>query len=629
MRHRRISQASSACLALVTASAASLATGGGATAATGRAQTRYTLTVRGVPIAGQAGKGAVAIVQNVSASGGDDGGIVPLSHGVATFTVPAGPYYAQVDFTDYAGGHRSADKIVQLPQFTVTGNQTVTLTEKSADSLVRFVTPRPAVADATNLLLLRSGAGSNGGTGLVLIDNVPVWISPVRQRPSTGMLSMFSAQTLTSPAGTKDPYEYNVAAAQSGLIRTGRQVITAASLATMRSRFYQDVPSTGTGYSVPNPVGFAGGAVTPGRLASARHTVVSRFGAVPGQLRPQDGPPAGGFPPSFYSLTYPLRLPGVLTQYYSAGPSLDWTTGYWQAYTFEGPPANSLISGGQNAADQVFRPGEQLSVNWNAYPLHPVPNTRLLGGQDPAATQASLTRAGNLLRIGIAPFGDNQAGHTGAGFAGDDRAKVSGSYVLDQNGVKIAGGNAVEPGQNLPPFLAQATLTSKPSVLRLSLTASRNGSAYQLSTRTTTVWTWRSAPPATGTKLPAGWSCSFVRAGRVCAVQPLLTLDYQVHGQALNGTTAAGAQVLGLTVGHIEPWSGSGAAISGVSVSVSYDSGHGWHAAVVRAAGAGAYRVTYSAPAGSCVSLRVHAADAAGGQISETISCGYKTAGRS
>ena len=58
-------------------------------------------------------------------------------------------------------------------------------------------------------------------------------------------------------------------------------------------------------------------------------------------------------------------------------------------------------------------------------------------------------------------------------------------------------------------------------------------------------------------------------------------------------------------------------------MSVSFDGGKVWHAAQVSGQ-AGHYTAVFTAPAGATVTLRTHAADAAGGTITETIPSAYR-----
>ena len=260
---------------------------------------------------------------------------------------------------------------------------------------------------------------------------------------------------------------------------------------------------------------------------------------------------------------------------------------------------------------------------WNAFPLHPTPNVNLLGTGNPFPVLPTASRAGNTLSLDVAPFGDNTPGHTGSGFSAGifgNLGTITGRYQLDQDGKQIAGGNAVAAAGGGPYLFLQARLSGKPAAIRFALTAARTGGVYRLSTASRTVWTWRSARRP-GARLPAGWLCATLTQS--CAVQPMLTLRYRVRGLALAGSARPGRQLIQLTVGHLQL--ARAARITGVSAAASADGGQTWQPAMVRSAGGGVFRVMFTAPPGARVSLRVHAADAAGGQITETITDGYQT----
>lgn len=228
-------------------------------------------------------------------------------------------------------------------------------------------------------------------------------------------------------------------------------------------------------------------------------------------------------------------------------------------------------------------------------------------------------RAGNKLTLIPNVFSDNEPGHAGSGFFDypGSGVKISGHYAVDQNGVQIAHGNAVSENSvlGLPPV----TLSPGPSVIRFELTAVREGARFPLSSSSDTVWTWHSAPRP-GATLPPAWVCAFT--GRHCAVQPMMTLNYVVHGLRPDESTAPGRQVIGLSVGHIEP--GPGVRVTHASMQVSFDGGHTWQPAAVTPAGPGQFTVSFTAPAGAKVTLRTSATDAAGGSITETIKDGYR-----
>ena len=126
--------------------------------------------------------------------------------------------------------------------------------------------------------------------------------------------------------------------------------------------------------------------------------------------------------------------------------------------------------------------------------------------------------------------------------------------------------------------------------------------------------------------MPVHWGC-FTKAGNVtrkCAVQPMLTLNYQVAGLRLNGATAPGRQVIRLSVGHLQL--ASNPAITRATMRVSFDGGKTWHTAKVSPAGKpGQFTAAFTAPAKAFVTLRVTATDKAGGSIVETITSAYKT----
>jgi hypothetical protein len=94
-----------------------------------------------------------------------------------------------------------------------------------------------------------------------------------------------------------------------------------------------------------------------------------------------------------------------------------------------------------------------------------------------------------------------------------------------------------------------------------------------------------------------------------------------VRGESLHGATHPGPQVIGLSVGHLQL--AHGARVTRAAVSVSFDGGKTWHPAKVTGHD-GSYTATFRAPAGTKVSLRTSAADAAGGSVTETLPNAYQ-----
>ncbi|MGO9501413.1 MAG: hypothetical protein ACLPUO_07520 [Streptosporangiaceae bacterium] len=492
-------------------------------------------------------------------------------HGTAKYSVPAGHYWAIGDFVNF-NRHSASERMVVLPQFTVRGNRTtVHLAERSATSQFTVATPRRSLLQGTGFTLVRGGLHHTSASFGTFDFGLKFWVNPTTTKPGVGTLQTYSSAQLTSPrkaAGA--PYAYNLNfTGPAGIIPSQHWAVSPASLATVSERYYQDVRTTGSWYT---------------------------FGGTLAQLV------AGSF-----SILLPVRLPGLQTQYMTGGI---WYGGYSE-FSYSG-------AGGQSDNYRQLQPGQQLTQNWNKYPLHPQPDAILpLPGaaQDELANFPSAVRVGNTLSLYTTPFSDNQLGHVGSGFYAGS-AHVTGSYAIYQDGARIAHGNAVNgiPG---------VRLSSKPSVVRFDLTAGRWSSWYPLSPKSTTVWTWRSAPEPHAV-VPSGWYCGFTPSGnllRRCAVQPMLTLSYDVHGLALNGVAPGGRQVIGVSVGHLQ--ASAGAPVNGASAQVSYDGGRFWQPASVARAGSGHFTIAFTPPPGVDVTLRFSAADSGGGSITETILRAY------
>ena len=546
-----------------------------------------TLTVTGTDLAGTPDTGDSVFVWNVDNGLRSDPSqaISGFYHGVAKFSVAAGHYWAVGIFGDAAFGATAPVRLDVLPQFTVSADTTVHLAARAADSKVTMVTPRPAVAQSTNFYLVR--ALRSGPQSVLQFSNFhsAIWVSPASHRTTVGWIRADASQELTSKPGPGTPYGYALSyAGPRGIITAQRYLVRPASLATVRESYYQDVAS-------------------PGYWAI--------YGSFPATFN-------GYAEPYIYS----ADLPGRRTMYLD-GPA-DWG-GYYGA---TGPAAGNAAFEGFRAV----RPGEHLRDDWGRYPLHPAPTVDLAPRNELTAYLPSADRAGNKLTLDLVPFGGNQPGQQSSyGFAAPHGATVSGSYQVDENGRKIASGNAVAAAHGGPEFYTRVPLASKPSVIRFMLATARTGPAYRLSTATRTVWTWRSAPRP-GAALPPDWYCynpasPVAPLPRHCAVQPMITLRYLVAGLALDGSAPAGRQRLTIVATHLPL--AKAAPITGAGLGLSFDGGKTWRRAAVHGTGHGRFRATFTAPAGSLVTLRASARDAAGGIVTETITRGYAIAGSS
>lgn len=545
-----------------------------------RASRMHTLTIKGFSLAGKPDTGDLVqlfSVDDTTLISGQAGAGV-FHDGVVRYSVPAGHYFAVAEFG--GSGHTPGSHFVILPQVSVTGNRTVTVRGRAADSKVTMVTPRPATAIDTGAWLLRTG---RSGPPIVLelyFPGTPVWLSPASTRPTVGTLRVAVNQHLESPPGRTVPYEYTLSYTDpAGIIPAQRYLVRAADLATVHERFYQAVPVAG---------GWAFNGSFP---ATNPNLGRAWFGFIE---------PAG---PS-------LRFPGKLTEYAGGTGTarMEWSGQYE-------PGSAPWQTGGL----RLLRPGERLTENWSAYPLHPTANVLLETEPNMFnTTQPSAVRAGNTLRLEVDPFGDNQAGHEIGGLLGSG---VTGTYRIEQDGTKIAGGSAVTQTSPYGEFYTAAPLAPEPATIRFSLDLTRTSKVFPLSTTTKTVWTWASVPAKTAT-LPPGWSCAPLTRGRDCAIEPMMTLRYGVAGLRLGGAAPAGRQVVHVLAGHLQAVKAT--AITRVSVSVSFDGGKTWDQARVSGHG-GSYAAVFTAPPGALVTLRTTAADAAGGTVTETITSAYRT----
>ena len=535
----------------------------------------HVLTVTATNIAGQPDNGDVVFVVNQDNStlfGDPIESENDFYHGSTKFSVPAGNYFALGLFFDASG----ATRLVVLPHFSVpsTGTATVPIAESLASSKITFATSLPArVTDVQASLLTQSAAGPESE---FTFDNgtVPLYLSPTTAAPPVGHLYAGVNGLLHSPSTAASPYQYNLAYQDtSGLIPAQHYTVQASSLATLHDRFFQAGKAQGEYF---------------------------RIGFYPWE---------GGY----FTGIYPQALPYQRTVYVSGDPAAVWAAQYWQD--------NQNLSGGQSAALEQYAAGQTVVTDWNAAPLHAGTNMNLAGAANTFVTIPSASRSGNTLTLDVTPFSDNEPGHLGSGFQPGlfgATGKVTGSYEIDQNGKKIAGGNAVKAAQGSPDLYARTRLSAKPSVIKFAVSASRTGRAYGLATSSRTVWTWPSARQA-GAALPAGWICP---AGQTCVVQPMMTLGYSVPGLRLNESAPRGRQVLDFSAAHLQL--AAPAAVKRATVQVSQDGGKTWREVAVTGTGPGRFRAVFSDKWAGVVALRVTAADSAGSQIKETILSAYK-----
>ena len=538
-----------------------------------------TLTLHGTSLAGRPDNGDAVLL--VSA---DDirrvAGSSLFRHGIARVSVPVGRYWA---IGLFSAERKSA--FVFARQFTVVAHgpqPRVLLAGQTATSHFRVSTPRPALMDVASFTaVLRGRTGPPGFLSLTLIgdpgDDLGLMLAPADLAPETGRLQTFTQAQLISPPGARPRYQYDLDfPGPPDRIPAQEHTVQPSSLAAVTENFFQDQPSAGQWFTL------------------------------------------GGTEPEFEAgvliVPEPLGLPGQRVQYVTADPSVVWLSEY-VAFT-------SSFAGGQSGGLRSYRPGEVATEDWGRYPLHPAtsvspaagPAARIQGLQIPSAG-----RAGDVLTLAVGPFSDSTPGHFGQ-LSDDPTTKLTERFEVDQDGTRLAAGDAS--------LGAQVRLSPGSSAVRFTLSARRTGPHYILSPASATTWQWRSQRDPAAT-VPAPWSCLTGRPTRPfltrrCAVQPMMTLAYQVAGLNLAGTTPPGRQQIGLNIGHIQL--AAGPAITSAALAVSFDGGKTWQPAqVTPGSAAGQFTASFTAPAGAFVTLRTTAADAAGGSVTETITRAYRT----
>jgi hypothetical protein len=155
----------------------------------------------------------------------------------------------------------------------------------------------------------------------------------------------------------------------------------------------------------------------------------------------------------------------------------------------------------------------------------------------------------------------------------------------------------------LPDARRDVTVPAAPGAYRLELTTSRSEEEWIWATRTETAWDFRSARPT----------------GTLAEPLSLLQVDYAPPTDTAGRVSGQHPHLLGITLRHQEGLAAPRGAA--VRVEVSFDEGTTWRQARVIGKG-NSVRATIPAGTGS-VSLRVHASDAGGSAVTQTVIRAY------
>ncbi|WP_194907033.1 hypothetical protein [Catenulispora rubra] len=498
---------------------------------------------------------------------------IPLRGGVARVAVPSGNYWAVTVFATYDPATRDAtEHVVTRTDLAVTGSGTTTLTadERSATARVGAVTPRPSTADGDVESIARTDAA--GATGQVSSGSTgATWVTP-QPAARIGTLAYRVVQFgAAGPAGP-DPYRYDLSFPPADHIDANQT--------------YRPDPSRiQTSHNV-----FATDAVNPAHQAAWEMAAT--------------GPNGGG------GTEHIVPAPGRLTDYLGVSTDdIDWFAFYFPVENV--PNQNSELE----FTDLGFYrgPGE----TWRAWGHGPL--TPQVGQYTNAmACNACVNPSNGVMDFGITEFADSDPNSA----ARDLGSGYTETFSVYRDGVQVA----TQPGW---PHTELPGPTAQPGTYRMVYDADTTGSGLPMSqsTKTHTDITFRYATGSA--EQPALPTDDFCYAGGFdstgCEILPALSLDYQLVTDG-SDTSRLPVQLLDLGVGH-QSYQGQGshAAITGATVSVSYDAGKTWVPAVVAPTRDGHYLAAWpnNAPKGSTPWLKVTATDAIGGSISQTVANAY------
>ena len=244
-----------------------------------------------------------------------------------------------------------------------------------------------------------------------------------------------------------------------------------------------------------------------------------------------------------------------------------------------------------------YAPGSQQTADWVRQPFRPGPYSATQLSTSYCTPQPT-TRNRGYIHVELVDLQDLPDGYDCLGGvypASQWQAATSRTMRLYRDG-HLAGSSS---GASVADFAVPAAAAS----YRLTY-ADNTSRALPVSTQTSTTWTFRSAAPA----------------GVAPVRIPLLVVNYGLP-LGLNNRPDGTAAVLSVTRVAGTP----AARVTGLTLWTSTDNGKTWQPAAVRPLGGGRFSVTLPhAARGQAVSLRVHAADAGGSAIDQTIMTAYR-----
>ncbi|BBB01408.1 hypothetical protein RVR_8820 [Actinacidiphila reveromycinica] len=499
--------------------------------------------------------------------------VLPVVDGVEKVAVPDGHYSAAIPVPTYdAAGDVTAQSLVTITDFTVSGATTEDMDARTATASVTADTPRPADADFVSANWARTDA-----TGQTPVEYAPtVWTTTTDGTPvyvnaqpaaAVGAVS-YNEQWSGHAPDAAGGYRYDLDSAGTADVPADQQIhVTTGQLAAVAERYDRD------------PASPADGQVTSGELASDT--------------------------PGMWSAMATQTMPARLTDYLST-----FNGGDWLQESFTG----DLVFIGE----RTVQAGHNYSVDWARGPV-------TLGlGQYPDTIPAGICEAcvadGDLLAF--LETNDSDPGHAGGPSVYAD-ASPGYQASLSRDGTLV-------DSEDSPGVYAEGQDTPG---ARYDLVADQDSSAetsvsQSTSSRTELTFGLPSAAD-TDSLLPDTLSCAGQSDSTPCLVLPLLTAHYDLATDG-TGTSHRTEQRMGVEIGHVTyQGAGSRAAITSATVQVSFNDGQTWQKASVTGS-AGHYQAHWTNPVGARgtnPSIRVTAADADGNTLSQTVMHAYTVAG--
>ncbi|MGA8114228.1 MAG: hypothetical protein WCA46_11245 [Actinocatenispora sp.] len=291
---------------------------------------------------------------------------------------------------------------------------------------------------------------------------------------------------------------------------------------------------------------------------------------------------------------------GIHVDYLYGPPDVRWTA----------DASRDTASGteGMFSAPVRYRPGRTYPVDWFRESLAPGVQDRVTFPRP----YCLVCRTADGMSLSIDPETDSDPAHHG--WLGSDENPGYQRFQVFQDGASIVD----EQDTDAVTFPVPA----EEHTYRIEDTVDRAKLGFTTGTRTSSVYSVRSSSTS-GAAAPADWACDAPGADQGgCTVLPLLTANVPLPTSS-DGAMPVGTARFVVRIGHVAAATSS--AVTALTFGTSLD-GATFSPAKVTDLGDGRYRVTLRTPSsavGQHVSIRVHAEDATGGTLTQTVTDAY------